>query len=29
VDFLADAWADVGFGQGAVVDFVIPREIVA
>jgi phosphohistidine phosphatase len=29
VDFLADDWAEVGFGQGAVVDFVIPREIVA
>jgi phosphohistidine phosphatase len=29
VDFLTDAWAEVGFGQGAVVDFVIPREIVA
>jgi phosphohistidine phosphatase len=29
VDFLADDWPDVAFGQGAVVDFVIPREIVA
>jgi phosphohistidine phosphatase len=29
VDFLVDAWADVGFGQGVTVDFVIPREIVA
>ncbi len=29
VDFLADDWGDVGFGQGAAVDFVIPREIVA
>jgi phosphohistidine phosphatase len=29
VDFLTDDWSQVGFGQGAVVDFVIPREIVA
>ncbi len=29
VDFLVDAWADVGFGQGVTVDFVIPSEIVA
>lgn len=28
VDFVADAWADVGFGTGAVVDFIVPREIV-
>jgi hypothetical protein len=27
VDFIADDWADVGFGTGAVVDFIIPREI--
>lgn len=26
-DFIADNWADVSFGTGAVVDFVIPREI--
>ncbi len=29
VDFVADAWAVVGFGQGVVDDFIIPREIVA
>lgn len=29
VDFVADDWSQVGFGQGVVVDFVIPREIVA
>jgi phosphohistidine phosphatase len=29
VDFLAESWADVEFGQGATVDFVVPREIVA
>ncbi|MBN2631013.1 MAG: histidine phosphatase family protein [Rhodobacteraceae bacterium] len=29
VDFVADSWADVGFGQGVVDDFIIPREIVA
>jgi phosphohistidine phosphatase len=29
VDFIAETWADVGFGQGAVDDFIIPREIVA
>ncbi len=29
VDFMADSWADVGFGQGVVDDFIIPREIVA
>jgi phosphohistidine phosphatase len=28
VDFVADNWADVGFGTGAVVDFIVPREIV-
>jgi phosphohistidine phosphatase len=28
VDFAAEDWAAVGFGQGSVVDFVIPREIV-
>ena len=27
VDFIADAWEEVAFGAGAVVDFVIPREI--
>ena len=29
LDFVAENWGDVGFGQGAVVDFIIPREIVA
>ncbi|MDP3264004.1 MAG: histidine phosphatase family protein [Tabrizicola sp.] len=29
VDFLVDAWAEVRFGQGVTVDFVVPREIVA
>lgn len=28
VDFTANDWADVGFGTGAVVDFIVPREIV-
>ncbi|WP_309664983.1 histidine phosphatase family protein [Tabrizicola sp.] len=28
VDFLVDSWADVDFGQGVTVDFVVPREIV-
>lgn len=28
-DFIADNWADVSFGQGAVVDFVVPSEILA
>lgn len=27
-DFAARSWADVGFGQGVVIDFTIPREIV-
>lgn len=27
-DFNAESWAEVGFGQGATVDFVIPRETV-
>ncbi len=29
VDFDIDSWAEVGFGQGIVADFTIPREIVA
>lgn len=29
VDFELPSWADVGFGQGATVDFIVPREIVA
>ncbi|MDR7126292.1 histidine phosphatase family protein [Pseudotabrizicola sp. 4114] len=29
VDFVADTWADVGFGQGVVDDFIVPREIMA
>lgn len=29
VDFIADSWADVGFGQGVVDDFIVPREIMA
>jgi phosphohistidine phosphatase len=28
-EFTADSWADVDFGQGAMVDFVVPSEIVA
>ena len=28
-DFTAERWADVGWGQGAVDDFIIPREIMA
>ena len=27
-DFAADAWADVTFGTGAAVDFIVPRELV-
>ena len=27
-DFVANNWADVGFGQAAVLDFVVPRETV-
>jgi phosphohistidine phosphatase len=27
-DFIIDSWEEVGFGQGATVDFIIPREIV-
>ncbi len=27
-DFAADRWQDVGFGQGTVVDFIVPREVV-
>ncbi len=27
VDFVADSWADVGFGLGTTVDFVVPSEI--
>lgn len=29
VDFVAEAWADVGFGQGTTVDFIVPKEFVA
>jgi phosphohistidine phosphatase len=29
VDLNIDTWAEVGFGIGAVVDFVVPREIMA
>ena len=29
VDFAVDDWKDVTFGTGAVLDFIIPREIVA
>jgi len=29
VDFTVDDWKDVTFGTGAVLDFIIPREIVA
>lgn len=28
-DFIIDSWEEVGFGMGATVDFIIPREIVA
>lgn len=27
-DFAAESWAEVGFGQGTVVDFIVPREVV-
>jgi phosphohistidine phosphatase len=27
VDFIADTWAEIAYGAGATVDFVIPREI--
>lgn len=29
VDFAVGSWPEVGFGSGAVIDFTIPREIVA
>ena len=29
VDFTAASWAEVGFGQGIVDDFIVPREIMA
>lgn len=29
LDFAIEDWADVGFGQGVTVDFVVPREIAA
>lgn len=29
VDFTAESWAEVGFGQGIVDDFIVPREIMA
>ena len=29
LDFAIDSWADVEFGQGVTVDFVVPREIAA
>jgi phosphohistidine phosphatase len=29
LDFMVADWADVGFGQGVTVDFIIPQEIVA
>jgi phosphohistidine phosphatase len=28
-DFAADSWADVGWGTGSTLDFIVPREIVA
>lgn len=28
-DFAADSWKDVGFGQGALRDFIVPRELAA
>ena len=27
VDFIADNWADVGFGMGTTVDFIVPKEL--
>jgi hypothetical protein len=27
VDFMVENWAEVGFGMGATVDFIIPREM--
>ncbi len=27
VDFIADAWDEIAFGTGVVVDFIVPREI--
>lgn len=27
VDFIADAWDEIAFGSGVVVDFIVPREI--
>lgn len=27
VDFIADSWADISFGSGVTVDFIVPREI--
>lgn len=29
VDFVASSWEEVGFGQGVVDDFIVPREIMA
>lgn len=29
VDFTVDTWADVGFGSGVTVDFIVPSEIAA
>ena len=28
-DFAVDTWAEVGFGTGTTVDFIVPREVVA
>ena len=28
-DFMVDVWADVGFGQGVAIDFIVPKEVVA
>ena len=29
VDFAVESWADISFGQGITVDFIVPSEIVA
>ena len=28
-DFMVDSWAEVGFGLGTTVDFIVPKEVVA
>ncbi len=29
VDFVVDAWTEVGFGLGTTIDFIVPREVMA